>query len=133
MNKIRIFLISFIATLSIFIYLVPAGKAGAVDIITPGCQNTPDAAVCKDKNPGTTSDNAILGPNGLLTKGIQIFAIIVGIISVIVIMIAGLQMITSGGDADAAAKARKGILYGVIGLLIVLLAQAIVSFVLSKL
>lgn len=55
----------------------------------------------------------------------------VGVISVIVIIIAGISFITSQGDTTKVIKAKNAILYSVIGLIISLLAFAIVNFVLS--
>jgi len=50
-------------------------------------------------------------------------------ISVVVIVIAGIQFIISAGEPGKVAKARNVILYAVIGLVIALSATAIASFV----
>ncbi len=47
------------------------------------------------------------------------------------IIINGLRFITSGGDSNAVSSAKKGILYAIVGLVIVALAQFIVRFVLN--
>jgi hypothetical protein len=44
----------------------------------------------------------------------------------------GLKYITSGGDSGNVTGAKNTILYAIIGLIIVALAQFIVRFVLSK-
>ena len=56
---------------------------------------------------------------------------IIGIVAVIVIIIGGIQYMTSSGDAGKVKKAKDTILYGVIGLVIVALAYAIVNFVIG--
>lgn len=56
---------------------------------------------------------------------------VLGIITVAVIIVGGIRFTTSQGDATKAAKAKNTILFGVIGLIIALLAFAIVNFVLS--
>jgi hypothetical protein len=56
----------------------------------------------------------------------------VGIIAVIMIVYGGFRYITSGGDATKVTSARNTILYAIIGLIIVALAQFIVKFVLKK-
>ena len=56
---------------------------------------------------------------------------IVGIIAVIVIIICGILMATSAGDASRAAKAKKGLIYAIVGLLVAILSWAIVNFVLA--
>ena len=56
---------------------------------------------------------------------------VLGIVTVAVIIIGGFNYITSSGDPAKVAKAKNTILYGVIGLIIALLAYAIVNFVLT--
>ncbi len=54
---------------------------------------------------------------------------VLGLICVIVITIAGLQYVLSGGDPQKTAKAKNTILYAVIGLAVAISAFAIVRFV----
>lgn len=54
-----------------------------------------------------------------------------GIISVIMIIVGGIMYSLSAGDSKKSATAKDTILYAVIGLVITLLAGAIVSFVLK--
>ena len=56
-----------------------------------------------------------------------------GIVAVIVIIIGGVSYMTSSGDAGKVKKAKDTILYGIIGLVICVLAFAIVNFVIGKL
>ena len=48
------------------------------------------------------------------------------------IIIGGIQYSTSAGDSGKVKKAKDTILYGIIGLVIALLAFAIVNFVLTQ-
>lgn len=57
---------------------------------------------------------------------------VLGIVAVIVIIIGGIQYMTSTGDAGKVKKAKDTILYGVIGLVVVILAFAIVNFVIAN-
>ena len=57
---------------------------------------------------------------------------VLGILAVIVIILGGVQYMTSNGDAGKVKKAKDTILYGVIGLIIVILSAAIVNFVIAK-
>lgn len=57
---------------------------------------------------------------------------ILGIVTVLMIILGAVQYTTSQGDPAKATKARNTILYGVIGLVIALLAFAIVNFVLRE-
>lgn len=63
---------------------------------------------------------------------INIFSLIVGVVSVIMIIIGGFKYITSGGESGNISGAKNTILYAIIGLIVVALAQVIVKFVLQK-
>lgn len=67
-----------------------------------------------------------------ITTIINILSVVVGIVAVIMIIIAGFRYITSGGNAERTKNARNTILYALIGLVIVALAQIIVKFVLNN-
>lgn len=54
---------------------------------------------------------------------------ITGAISVLVITIAGFQYITSQGNPQAVAKAKNAIIYACVGVVVSILAFAIVNFV----
>lgn len=70
--------------------------------------------------------------NEIIKTVINIFSLVVGIVSVIMIIFGGLKYITSGGDSNNVSSAKNTIIYAVIGLVIVALAQFIVQFVLNK-
>jgi hypothetical protein len=70
--------------------------------------------------------------NHILTVVINIFSVIVGVVAVIMIIIGGFRYITSGGSTERVTGAKNTILYAIIGLVIVALAQIIVKFVLNK-
>ena len=63
---------------------------------------------------------------------INILSIIVGFVSVVMIIIGGFKYITSGGESSNVTGAKNTIMYALIGLVIVALAQVIVRFVLTK-
>lgn len=68
----------------------------------------------------------------LINKIINLFSIIVGAVSVLMIIYGGFKYITSGGSDDGTAAAKNTILYALVGLVIVLISQTIVKFVFSK-
>lgn len=55
----------------------------------------------------------------------------VGVVAVIMVIVGGVSFMTSQGDMEKIKKAKNTVLFGVIGLVISLLAFAIVSFVLT--
>lgn len=82
-----------------------------------------------------TVDEATAGNrvSGLIKQVINIISIIVGVVAVIMIIIGGLRYITSGGDSSSVSSAKNTILYAIVGLVVVALAQLIVQFVITKL
>ena len=70
----------------------------------------------------TTSVTAII--NGIIAA--------LGIVCVVVIIIGGVNYMTSSGDSGKVKKAKDTILYGCIGLVICVLAFAIVNFVINN-
>jgi hypothetical protein len=68
----------------------------------------------------------------IVTFIINIFSVIVGIVAVIMIIWGGFKYITSGGDSGNITSAKNTIIYAIIGLIIVALAQFLVKFVLDK-
>lgn len=107
------------------------GGGGGADIEGNLACGTTDLALdegdCRgDLEGGTTR------VNDLITDAINIFSIIVGIIAVIMIIVGGFKYITSGGDSGNITSAKNTIIYAVIGLVIVALAQFLVQFVLDK-
>jgi len=52
--------------------------------------------------------------------------------AVIMIIVGGFRYITSGGDSTRVGGAKNTLIYAIVGLIIVALAQAIVHFVLNN-
>ena len=57
---------------------------------------------------------------------------VLGLVAVVVIIIGGINYMMSSGDTSKVKKAKDTILYGVIGLVICVLAFAIVNFVIKN-
>lgn len=68
----------------------------------------------------------------VISKGLNLFSVIIGIIAVVMIMIGGLKYMTSQGDATQTNNAKNTVLYAAIGLVIAVLAQIIVQFVIKR-
>lgn len=66
------------------------------------------------------------------TTIINVIVSIVGVIAVAVIVIGGILFVTSAGDTTKTKRAQHAIIYGVVGLVVALLAFAIVNFVLKS-
>lgn len=57
---------------------------------------------------------------------------VIGFVAVVMIIMGGVQYTTSSGDSAKVTKAKNTILYGIVGLVIALLAFAIVNFILNN-
>ena len=73
----------------------------------------------------------LIGAEGVFTKFTNIALYVIGAISVIMLIWGGLRYILSGGDNKKVTDAKNTILYAIIGLIIAVLAFAIVNFVLN--
>jgi hypothetical protein len=78
------------------------------------------------------SSDATTKINNLVHTIVNLLSAIVGIVAVIMIIVGGLRYITSGGSDTSVTSAKNTILYAIIGLIIVALAQIIVRFTLNK-
>lgn len=78
------------------------------------------------------ADGASTTVDSIITTIVNVLSVIIGVIAVIMIIIGGLKYITSSGDSGNVTAAKNTILYAIVGLIIVALAQLIVRFVLGK-
>ena len=69
----------------------------------------------------------------LIKTIINVMLSIAGIIAVIMIIIGGIRYVTSSGEQANVKGAKDTILYAVVGLVITIMAFAVVNFVLGKL
>lgn len=90
-----------------------------------------DAAQEAAKGAGLLNDDKTTAKSIILDV-INVVLSIVGLLAVLFLIIAGVMYITSLGDEGKAEKAKKMILYIIIGILLVLFAAVIVNFVLSR-
>ncbi len=91
---------------------------------TNDIQSTPTDGGCET--------NGSSGITTILRTVINIMSFVVGAVSVIMIIIGGLRYVTSGGNDQNIAGAKNTIIFALIGLVIVALAQIIVEFVFAK-
>ncbi len=111
----------------------------AVNVLDPACQgfradDLQAPTACQDNDdPQEPNNNSIYGPNGIITKGVSIISIVIGIAAIIMIIVGSFRYVMSSGDANSINGAKNTILYAIIGLGVSLFAQAIIIFVIKKL
>ena len=78
---------------------------------------------------GTNADRNL---EGNITTILNNVIAVIGLACVVVMVVGGVIYMTSTGDTTKLEKAKKTILYGAIGLIICVLAFAIVNFVIAN-
>ena len=103
-----------------------AGGVMAIDPLKAGCAAKPDSEICAQ----TKSSGADIPTT--IQNIIQLLLFVLGVICVIVIIVAGIQYAVAAGDSNQITRAKNSILYAIVGLVIALLAYAIVGFVVQQ-
>lgn len=102
-----------------------AGKVKCPDGTDAGANGL---ASCTKLN-NTANTNDLMGQANTI---INVVIGVIGFVAVAFIIFGGFQYTTSAGDPGKVKKAKDTILYGIIGLVVAMLAYAIVNFVLSN-
>jgi glucan phosphoethanolaminetransferase (alkaline phosphatase superfamily) len=122
MNKLIRLIITGAVILGVGGVLLPVGDVYAVNVFEP-CTSNSDSSVCAAQGDDAASMVQIV---------INILLYILGVIAVLMIIIGGIRYTTSNGEASGIKSAKDTILYAVIGLIVAILAYAIVNFVVEK-
>lgn len=92
---------------------------------------TIDSGAKSAKGDGVSTD--LFGSEGIFKTIVNVLLFIIGAISVIMLIIGGIRYTVSGGDSSAVTAAKNTILYAVVGIVVAILAYAIVNFVITSL
>ena len=109
---------------------------GTSVLSTASLSGSASAQVSEGINTATTSEmkgKSIDGDNGLIKTVVNVLLWAVGILSVIMIIFSGLRYITSAGDASKTKSAQSTLTYSVVGLIVAIMAYAIVNMVTNRL
>lgn len=120
----------FFASLALLLCLIPAAPAAAAfNPFGDVCSKNPslkDTPACR-----ADGSDPLTGKNGILYKVSRIIAMIAGISAVFMMMFGGFMYITANGEANKASNGKTIITAAVIGLVVIALAETILSFVIS--
>jgi hypothetical protein len=81
---------------------------------------------------GTDQQADLFGPTGIFKTITNVLLFIIGAVSVIMLIIGGIRYVVSGGDSSAVTGAKNTILYAIVGIVVALLAYALVNFVIGS-
>jgi len=100
-----------------------------------GSSTTPCSSVkeCAEIGLGNVSNDNTVSFEEIIRNVINVILSIIGIVSVIMIILGGVRYSTSQGESDKTKSARLTIQFAIIGLIVTILAFAIVNFVLGAL
>jgi hypothetical protein len=82
---------------------------------------------------GTDQVKDLTGSGGIITTVINVMLFVVGILCVIMIVFAGIRYATSAGDKQKVDNAKNTIIYAVVGLIVAMIAYALVNWVFGAL
>lgn len=77
------------------------------------------------------ADTGATDINSVVQNVINILLFIVGAGAVIMLIVGGIQYITSTGDQQRVSNAKNTIIYAIVGVVVALLAYALVNYVIS--
>lgn len=72
------------------------------------------------------------GQGGIFRTITNVLLFLIGAISVIMLIVGGIRYVVSGGDSTAVQNAKNTILYAIVGVVVAILAYAVVNFVISS-
>lgn len=117
------------ASIVVGLCMLPAAASAQVNIFQNAC-----TAPAAQSSPAcqTTGANTISGTGGVLIRVTKLIARLAAISAVILIIVGGLMYVTADGDSSKITSARKTITYALVGLVVIMLAQAIIVFIINK-
>ncbi len=118
--------------------LVPVmalGVTAAVPAIAGAASNCSDDVTLSngvDCAQGEEQSDQLFGTSGVFSTITNVLLFLIGAISVIMLIIGGIRYTISGGDQAAVTAAKNTILYAIVGIVVAILAYAIVNFVIGS-
>lgn len=120
-----------------FVAIVGIGAGAPVPVLAaPGSTDSTKADICAGV--GLVDGSADCQETGgttvqsVVATAVKLLSYVAGVAAVIMIIIAGVRYITSNGDPSGIKGAKDAIIYAIVGLIVVVFAQAIVKFVLNN-
>lgn len=117
--------------------VVPLMALGALSFLVPAqvsaaCNPGDKVSGINEGKDCAKSPQQQSGLKGSIEIVTNVLLFIIGAVAVIMIIIGGVKYVISNGDSAQVTSAKNTILYAVIGLIVALLAYAIVKFVLDN-
>ena len=120
-----------VATTSPAFAASPTGSCTSASSCACVGAHTIDTGTGTGSDTGCSATKSGVALGGIINTVINIMSLLVGALAIIMILVAGIRFITSGGGEGAAA-AKNTLIYALIGLAVAALAQVMVHFVLNR-
>ena len=122
MNKLKMILAGMLIIPTVALAVAPAASAEGNLTLNSGVDSAQGEGV------GQVSTD----PESLVKQFVNIFLFAVGALSVIMLIWGGIRYTTSAGDSNKVTAAKNTVLYAIVGLVVAILAYAIVNMVIGK-
>jgi hypothetical protein len=117
-------------TLSVLTGQAVLGTSSAQAACTASSQSAQDALDGAGLT-NTDCDTSGSKVNDVIVTVLNLLSAVVGAVAIVMVIIGGFRYITSGGEASKVAAGKNTVIYAIIGLVIVALAQFLVHFVIN--
>lgn len=117
------------AIVTIFV-LIGMASVNAVPALAAECSSAAECVTTGVDSAGDSGSGA--SATDIITTIVNILLFILGAVAVIMIVIGGIKYTTSNGDAAQVKSAKDTILYSIIGVVVALLAYALVNWVVAN-
>ncbi len=111
--------------------LVPAFVLAVSFAVVPGVGAIGIQGGANAARGDNTPDN-LFDQGGMFQTITNILLFIIGAIAVIMLIIGGIRYTVSGGDSSAVTSAKNTILYAIVGIVVAILAYAVVNWVIGS-
>ena len=122
MNKLKLILAGLLVVPTVALAVAPAASAEGAFTLKGGVGSAQGEGV----------DKVAADPESLVKQFVNIFLFAVGALSVIMLIWGGIRYTTSAGDSNKVTAAKNTVLYAIVGLVVAILAYAIVNMVIGK-
>ncbi len=117
------FLISLLAVVSLATAAFVAEPASAIDIWQSCSGASANTAVCQGRDDSVWT---------LMRNVINLLLTVIGIVAVIMIIVGAIRFTTSNGDPKMVNSGRDTVIYSIVGLVVAMMAFAIVNWVIGR-
>lgn len=114
-------------------FVVPSSAHAATATCDTSTLSLSSGANCAQGNDQPTTLFGDGADEGIFTKIVNIMLFIVGAVAVIMLIVGGIRYVTSGGAQDKVTAAKNTIMYAIVGIVVAILAFAVVNFVVAGL